>query len=64
MVNIILAAFVISEPLTEEEPVSDVVDEGTELAGENITLHIANTCVIYIKKLTMPTVASKSTMAI
>ncbi len=46
MVNIILVAFLVSEPSSEEELASDVADEETELAGENITLHIANTCVI------------------
>ncbi len=46
MVNIILVAFLFSEALNEEEPASDVVDEGTELAGKNITLEVAITCVI------------------
>ncbi len=46
MVNTILVTFLVSEPISEEEPASDVADEETELAGENITLHIANSCVI------------------
>ncbi len=46
MQNVILVAFVVSEPSSEEEPASDVADEENELAGENITIDIANSCVI------------------
>ncbi len=60
MVNIILVVFLVSEPSGEEEPASDVLYDETELAGENITLHIANTGVILLtSKITMATVTSK-----
>ncbi len=42
MVNISLVAFLVSEPPSEEQSASDVADEETELAGENIKLHIDN----------------------
>ena len=60
IVNIILVAFLVSEPSSKEEPASDAVDEGTELAGENITLHITtNVCYFYLhKKNLMVTFAS------
>ncbi len=54
MVNIVLVAFVVSEPSSEEDPGSDVTDEETELAGENISLHIANSCVILFTQKRVP----------
>ncbi len=48
--NIMLVAFLVSEPSSEEEPASDAVDEETDLAGENITLHITKTCFFIYKK--------------
>ncbi len=46
MVNISLVAFLVSEPPSEEQSASDVADEETELAGENIKLHIDNSWAI------------------
>ncbi len=45
MVNINALVFLVSEASNEEEPLSDVIDDETQLAGENITLPITNTCV-------------------
>ncbi len=59
IVTIILVAFLVSEPSSKEEPASDVADEETDLAGENITLHITKICAIFIyTKNAMVTVAS------